>query len=260
MVTLVRKHLRIGVEVLRRGLGFGLGEQESFSPFVFGSFSESESKYFQSPPPPGKQVLPKEVPSVPLFQFGDLIGLDDLRISDAPTSAPREPSSENGAAVLPRLQVGSVEVLERTPIDGAAVQRSEEIPAAETISFEEEEDANQPSKLGRDEQGQARAQAGNDQQASAKQAPKSWASLVGVQQVPGGVSRSPGQVKSAPVPTSKPVTISSPRIQPRGLINTGNSCFANATLQALLSCPPFLNLLASIKSRTIPQVSSTCRA
>lgn len=237
------------------GLALGLSEQVVFSPgfsgFVFGSFSETEAQFYQSPPPPEKQVLPKEA-GHQIFQFGDLTGFGELRVSDTavdmPTSAP---SRENGAAAL---QIGSAEVdLGRTPPDGAAVQGSEKGPAAETVSFEKEEH----SKVGRDEQGQAQAQAGNDQRASAKPAPKSWASLVGVQPGFGDAVRSSGHVKPAPVPTSKPESKASVRLQPRGLINTGNSCFANATLQALLSCPPFLNLLASIKSRTIPQVSST---
>lgn len=32
-------------------------------------------------------------------------------------------------------------------------------------------------------------------------------------------------------------------LQPRGLMNRGNWCYINATLQALISCPPFYNLL-----------------
>lgn len=44
------------------------------------------------------------------------------------------------------------------------------------------------------------------------------------------------------------------RLQPRGLVNTGNLCFLNATLQALLSCSPFFQLLQTLKSREIPQV------
>ncbi|XP_071450838.1 ubiquitin carboxyl-terminal hydrolase 10 isoform X2 [Hetaerina americana] len=35
-------------------------------------------------------------------------------------------------------------------------------------------------------------------------------------------------------------------LQPRGLTNRGNWCYVNATLQALLACPPFFNLLKSL--------------
>lgn len=41
---------------------------------------------------------------------------------------------------------------------------------------------------------------------------------------------------------------------PRGLINTGNLCFLNATLQALLSCSPFVQLLQELRIRDIPKV------
>lgn len=41
---------------------------------------------------------------------------------------------------------------------------------------------------------------------------------------------------------------------PRGLINSGNLCFLNATLQALLSCSPFLHLLQELRIRDIPKV------
>lgn len=43
-------------------------------------------------------------------------------------------------------------------------------------------------------------------------------------------------------------------LQPRGLINSGNLCFLNATLQALLSCSPFVQLLHEIRNRSIPKV------
>lgn len=41
---------------------------------------------------------------------------------------------------------------------------------------------------------------------------------------------------------------------PRGLINLGNLCFLNATLQALLSCSPFVQLLQDLTKRNIPKV------
>ncbi|KAG2238269.1 hypothetical protein Bca52824_092481 [Brassica carinata] len=40
---------------------------------------------------------------------------------------------------------------------------------------------------------------------------------------------------------------------PRGLINAGNLCFLNATLQALLSCFPFVQLLQRIQLQDIPK-------
>lgn len=52
-------------------------------------------------------------------------------------------------------------------------------------------------------------------------------------------------------------------LQPRGLINRNTRCYINATLQALLTCPPFFNLMKSVqfklKNRNIrgPQKSQT---
>lgn len=40
---------------------------------------------------------------------------------------------------------------------------------------------------------------------------------------------------------------------PRGLINLGNLCFLNSTLQALLSCSPFVQLTLDLKNRNIPK-------
>ncbi|KAI5054926.1 hypothetical protein GOP47_0030437 [Adiantum capillus-veneris] len=44
------------------------------------------------------------------------------------------------------------------------------------------------------------------------------------------------------------------RLQPRGLVNNGNLCFLNATLQALLSCSPFVHLLRTLQARGVPAV------
>ncbi|CAN8326694.1 unnamed protein product [Cochlearia groenlandica] len=45
---------------------------------------------------------------------------------------------------------------------------------------------------------------------------------------------------------------------PRGLINAGNLCFLNATMQALLSCSPFVQLLQRIQLQDISKVSYLC--
>jgi len=49
-------------------------------------------------------------------------------------------------------------------------------------------------------------------------------------------------------------------ILPRGLINSGNLCFLNATVQALLSCSPFVHLLQQLRTRNIPKVSLSAAA
>ncbi|GAB4832238.1 hypothetical protein Ancab_006252 [Ancistrocladus abbreviatus] len=45
-----------------------------------------------------------------------------------------------------------------------------------------------------------------------------------------------------------------PGLLPRGLINSGNLCFLNATLQSLLSCSPFVQLLQELKHHSIAKV------
>lgn len=45
---------------------------------------------------------------------------------------------------------------------------------------------------------------------------------------------------------------------PRGLINSGNLCFLNATLQALLSCSQLVKLLQELRIRSVSKVCSLC--
>lgn len=47
-------------------------------------------------------------------------------------------------------------------------------------------------------------------------------------------------------------------LRPRGLINSGNLCFLNATLQALLSCSPLIKLLLELRNRNISKVCFLC--
>uniref|UniRef100_A0A673MUR4 Ubiquitin carboxyl-terminal hydrolase n=1 Tax=Sinocyclocheilus rhinocerous TaxID=307959 RepID=A0A673MUR4_9TELE len=89
--------------------------------------------------------------------------------------------------------------------------------------------------------------------------PKSWASLFhNSKPLPGGPQayvevKSTLAVVALPLSTPflelienvklihKPVSL-----QPRGLINKGNWCYINATLQALIACPPMYHLMKSI--------------
>ncbi|CAL8137339.1 unnamed protein product [Prunus armeniaca] len=53
---------------------------------------------------------------------------------------------------------------------------------------------------------------------------------------------------------NEPVTVSTVLLS-RGLINSGNLCFLNATLQALLSYSPFVQLLQELRTCKVPKVS-----
>ncbi|GLE02646.1 hypothetical protein PINS_up011487 [Pythium insidiosum] len=44
------------------------------------------------------------------------------------------------------------------------------------------------------------------------------------------------------------VTAPAREMKKRGLVNQGNTCFQNAIMQSILSCPPFVNLLVEISS------------
>ncbi|KAJ7465978.1 hypothetical protein FB451DRAFT_1138093 [Mycena latifolia] len=89
---------------------------------------------------------------------------------------------------------------------------------------------------------------------------KSWASLLrptaSTAATPGAPPPKNGLPTSSVVGVSIPATAPPPidifapspelLLAPRGLVNTGNMCFANAVLQALVHCPPFAALVARL--------------
>ncbi|PWA59227.1 ubiquitin-specific protease 24 [Artemisia annua] len=60
--------------------------------------------------------------------------------------------------------------------------------------------------------------------------------------------------KNSIVSASNGPRISTTELLPRGLVNSGNLCFLNATLQALLACSPFVHLLQELRTRNIPKI------
>lgn len=49
-----------------------------------------------------------------------------------------------------------------------------------------------------------------------------------------------------------------PFLKPRGFINKGNGCYINATLQALIACPPFYNLMKEIGDLKVTRRDNSC--
>lgn len=49
-----------------------------------------------------------------------------------------------------------------------------------------------------------------------------------------------------------------PFLKPRGFINKGNGCYINATLQALIACPPFYNLMKEIGDLRVFRRENSC--
>ncbi|XP_071973141.1 ubiquitin carboxyl-terminal hydrolase 10 [Engystomops pustulosus] len=88
-----------------------------------------------------------------------------------------------------------------------------------------------------------------------KPAPSSAAPLVPEKQVdvkedPVPVSEDPVAVKIAELLDGIKLIHKPVSLQPRGLINKGNWCYINATLQALVACPPMYHLMKCIPMYT----------
>ncbi|XP_050167048.1 ubiquitin carboxyl-terminal hydrolase 10 isoform X1 [Myiozetetes cayanensis] len=69
---------------------------------------------------------------------------------------------------------------------------------------------------------------------------------VEVKEGPVPVSEDPVAIKIAEILESVRLIHKPVSLQPRGLINKGNWCYINATLQALVACPPMYHLMKSI--------------
>lgn len=137
------------------------------------------------------------------------------------------------------------------------------------------------ASINSDVDGKSRANGAGTPVSVTENSPKTWAARLGVQTVVGHTTASvqKGNIKSSSADVLKAsddnlrhsaqvteltgeswlrslneAEVSGKRLQPRGLINTGNLCFLNATLQALLSCTPFVHLLHTLHAREISQV------
>ncbi|KAJ6539829.1 hypothetical protein DFH09DRAFT_1041863 [Mycena vulgaris] len=102
----------------------------------------------------------------------------------------------------------------------------------------------------------AEAPAPQDAAPTAPPPKKSWASLLRstdpttATPAKNGLPTSSVVGVSIPAAAPPPIDLFAPSpelaLAPRGLVNTGNMCFANAVLQALVHCPPFAALVARL--------------
>ncbi|KAF2790390.1 cysteine proteinase [Melanomma pulvis-pyrius CBS 109.77] len=106
-----------------------------------------------------------------------------------------------------------------------------------------------------------------------KAAPKSWAELLRSKaapvsaQTPPSVSNGVVPTNGSPAPTSNSLTdvlasfsVDADKkvsfLEPRGLVNSGNICYMNSVLQALLFCVPFYDFLDQVAKRAVHSFKS----
>ncbi|KAK1163522.1 hypothetical protein AOXY_G17023 [Acipenser oxyrinchus oxyrinchus] len=216
----------------------------------------------------------------------DNTGNDTARTGTSTTTDDDDDDDDDDEEMVSSVSNG--QVVAETSDCGEAQQDSTE-PLQRQLQAPEGSDAN--AKLAEDVGLSAAPQATSAGGTAANPPAKSWASLfhnskpspggpvayVEIKSIPPSstatantpaTDQAPGEVKESPVHVSedpmapklaelienvklihKPVSL-----QPRGLINKGNWCYINATLQALIACPPMYHLMKSI-----PMFSETQR-
>ena len=105
----------------------------------------------------------------------------------------------------------------------------------------------------------------NDVVFQSKTVPKTWAALLDTDSDSSKKHDNVGAQEREEMPVTElsgelwkqslnNLNLNGKRLRPRGLINKGNLCFLTATLQALLSCSPFIHLLHTLQVRGVPKV------
>ncbi|CAL0334281.1 unnamed protein product [Lupinus luteus] len=218
--------------------------------FLFGSFSEDETKSLLQKQSSGSGGKEKPVEKNQL-QFGSL-GL----VTVDPSNLPKSPNAQNNASpsnsqkcngvssasIGKNLPGVSKTVKENGRITNVSLGPSSTITVSEVKGYsvhpvtllDEDGNSNHFSNLSLDVSGAE----------SLKNAHKAGSGLDSSSKL------SDQDPKKAP---NGHIVTQTRDILPRGLINSGNLCFVNATMQALLSCSPFVQLLQELRTRNIPK-------
>ncbi|EYU42964.1 hypothetical protein MIMGU_mgv1a004286mg [Erythranthe guttata] len=221
---------------------------DSSKVFLFGSFTEDEARSWQSETPPTTQkpVKIKELKNsprniTPVLMFGSISAIPDLQLSnihkgnnfssEKPNTVILPTLSENGKVHnSDNKSSGDEKIVNGSKFNALHNKSSGDVKIVNGSKFSalHVSDNNNNSEI--DVKPISKMANGNlnGPTAEANHKESSWK-------------------------TNIPV-LDARDILPRGLVNSGNLCFLNATLQALLACSPFVQLLQRLKASNIPKV------
>ncbi|XP_049413786.1 ubiquitin carboxyl-terminal hydrolase 24-like [Solanum stenotomum] len=212
--------------------------------FLFGSFTEDETKSLLNQPSgcDGNRHVEEKVPvnsskSEPDFSFGSFNA-----VSNSQPAYLKERVGSDSSTTLKEEKAGADNLLREIKLNGDVhndyyINGHEESAMVHNIDLSNlcvlEDEAKAINKLSRT--------TGRDDDA-----------LLNKGKLNGTTSNSAKSVHSEqalPEVSGGPLDVAG--LLPRGLINSGNLCFLNATLQALLSCSPFVELLLKLRILSI---------
>ncbi|KAK7258194.1 hypothetical protein RIF29_32710 [Crotalaria pallida] len=214
--------------------------------FLFGSFSEDETKSILQKQSPGSGRKEKNQQ-----QFGSL-----GYVSVEPSNLPKSPKASDSPSPLKSQKcngVKSASIGNNLPVVSETIKENGSITnfslrPSSTISVNGVKENNVHPVTLLDEDGSS------NQFSNLSLATSEADSLKNVHKIgsgPDSSSKSSDQdTKKAP---NGHIVTNIKDLLPRGLVNSGNLCFLNATMQALLSCSPFVQLLMELRTRNIPK-------
>ncbi|KAH1234666.1 Ubiquitin carboxyl-terminal hydrolase 24 [Glycine max] len=217
--------------------------------FLFGSFTEDETQSLLSKQSSGKKEKPVEKNQL---QFGSLNSVtvesnNLLNSSKSPDNSP--PSDSQKCNGVKSVSDNSPEVSGTIKENGSITNISPRSITTSTISVNEVEEKNANSFTLRGEDGPSNKFTKLSLDASEAE------SLKNLHKIGNGDDSAPKLSDREPQKAPNGHAVMHVKdILPRGLINSGNLCFLNATMQALLSCSPFVHLLQQLRTRNLPKV------
>ncbi|XP_020214834.1 ubiquitin carboxyl-terminal hydrolase 24 [Cajanus cajan] len=214
---------------------------------LFGSFTEDETRSLLSKQSPGKNEKPVEKNKL---QFGSLNSVT-VESNDLPTSSIASdsvpPSDSLKCNGVKSVSDNSPEVSGTIKENGSITNFSPSPTSTISVNEVEEKNVNSFTLLGEDGPSNKFANLSLD----ASEAERLKNVLKTGSGDDSASKLSDPNLRKAP---NGHAVMHVKDILPRGLINSGNLCFLNATMQALLSCSPFVQLLQQLRTRNLPKV------